>query len=288
SFSTQWLRLRKVGMFPPDQKIYPDYDAHLEASMIGETHAFFRRVLRENRSLAEFLDSDWTMANDRLAKFYGLPDAGLNGDVFQPVALMSDSHRGGLLTQAAILSLTSDGTRHRPVHRGVWILESIFGRSPPPPPANVSPIPPNPVNEPKATLRMKLEAHIHDSRCSGCHSKIDPLGLAFENYDAIGRWRTVEIVDGGTGANPRIDASGSLPGGRHYQDASAFKRLLVEDLDAFNQTFIDKLATYALRRTTSFGDRSNLAAIARVSQEKNFRLRDVVIALISSDLFEKR
>src|SRR5206468_10442968 len=163
--------------------------------------AFFAEVLNKGLSLREFLRSDWTMLNARLAQFYGLAEDELPGDEFQRVALPADSHRGGLLTQAAILSLTSDGTRERPVHRGVWVSEAIFGRTPPPPPANVDPIEPNPVDAPKATLRMKLEAHIHDARCAACHAKIDPLGLAFENYDAIGRWRTEEVVEG-TGKNP--------------------------------------------------------------------------------------
>ena len=114
SFATQWLRLRKVGMFPPDKKLYPDYDKTLEASMVGETKAFFREVLQSGLTLREFLNSDWSMMNARLAQFYGLPDAGLPRDEFQRVSLPADSQRGGLLTQAAILSLTSDGTRHRP------------------------------------------------------------------------------------------------------------------------------------------------------------------------------
>ncbi len=168
----------------------------------------------KSETLSKFHHSDWTMLNPRLAMYYGIPisrnalasgsgfdtDAvvdkdnrtlaragSLNEPGFQKVTLRTEDHRGGLLTQASIMSLTSDGTRQRPVHRGKWVLESNFGKSPPPPPANVDPIEPNPVDSPKATLRMKLEAHIHDPKCASCHSKIDPLGLAFENYLAIGR-----------------------------------------------------------------------------------------------------
>ncbi|OYW18358.1 MAG: hypothetical protein B7Z55_10775, partial [Planctomycetales bacterium 12-60-4] len=263
SFASQWLNLRKVGMFPPDKQLYPDYDQSLEDSMIGETVAFFREVLTSGLTLREFLQSDWTMVNSRLAQFYNLPDVG-SGE-FQRVVLMPDSHRGGLLTQASILSLTSDGTRHRPVHRGKWVSEAIFGKSPPPPPANVDPIPPNPVDSPKATLRMKLEAHIHDPKCASCHKKIDPLGLAFENYDAIGRWRTTEAVEG-TGANPEVDPSGSLPDGRSYRSPEEFKDRLLSDIDNFNSAFIEKLATFGLRRTLSFDDRDELASIAEVSR----------------------
>ena len=192
---------------------------------------------------------------------------------FQRVSLSAESRRGGLLTQAAILSLTSDGTRHRPVHRGKWVSESIFGKTPPPPPANVDPIEPNPVDSPKATLRMKLEAHIHDARCASCHSKIDPLGLAFENYDAIGRWRTEEVVEG-TGKNPSVNPAGKFPDGRSYDTPEEFKQLLLADLDTFNAAFIEKVATYGLRRTLSFDDRKELTAIAAASRAKDYRLRD--------------
>ena len=287
SFSRQWLHLRKVGRFPPDKMLYPDYDSHLEQSMIAETKAYFHEVLHRGLTLREFLDSDWSMMNPRLAKHYGLPDVVGKGDEPQRVTLTPGSHRGGLLTQAAILSLTSDGARHRPVHRGVWLSEAIFGKSPPPPPANVDPIAPNPVDSPKATLRMKLEAHIKDPNCASCHAKIDPLGLAFENYDAIGRWRTVEKTEG-AGEDPRVNPAGKLPDGRAYQTPEEFKKLLLADIDTFNAAFIEKLATYGLRRSMSFDDREALKAIAAASKAKDYRLRDVVEAFVISDLFQSR
>ena len=285
SFPSQWLNLRKVGMFPPDKKLYPDYDKALEKSMVGETTAFFHETLQRGLTLREFLHSDWTMVNPRLAQFYGLPEVA--GPGFQRVSLLPESHRGGLLTQASILSQTSDGTRHRPVHRGKWVSEAIFGKSPPPPPANVDPIEPNPLTAPKATLRMKLEAHVHDSKCASCHSKIDPLGLAFENFDAIGRWRTHEVVEG-TGENPPVNPSGKLADGRSYKTPEEFKQLLLGDVDSFNTAFIERLATYGLRRSMSFDDRDGLAAIAKVSRAKNYRLRDIIEAFVLSDLFQKR
>ena len=279
-------RYLMTGMFQPDKMLYPDYDKTLESSMIGETKAFFNEVLTSGLTLREFLHSDWSMMNPLLAQFYGLPEANLSGVEFQRVSLPVDSHRGGLLTQASILSLTSDGVRHRPVHRGVWLSEAIFGKSPPPPPANVNPIPTNPTG-PKATLRQKLEAHVHDANCAVCHAKIDPLGLAFENYDAIGRWRTEEVTDG-IGANPKVTAGGLLPDGRAYETADEFKKLLLADLDAFNHTFIEKLATYALRRSLSFDDRDDLTAIAAASKANDYRVTDIVTALVTSDLFQKR
>ncbi|MEZ6057555.1 MAG: DUF1592 domain-containing protein [Planctomycetaceae bacterium] len=285
SFPTQWLRLRKVGMFAPDKNLYPHYDSHLERSMIEEPIAFFGEVFRKGLTLREFIDSNWTMVNPRLAGFYGLPDFPV--DEFQRVSLKPENRRGGLLTQAAILSLTSDGTRHRPVHRGVWLSESILGKTPPPPPANVDPIEPNPVDEPKATIRMKLRAHIHDARCASCHRNIDPYGMAFDNYNAIGEWRTHEKVEG-TGDDPEVDASGVLPDGRQFTNANELKQLLMADLDHFNKTFIEKLAIYGLRRTTTFDDRDELSKIARISREHDYRVADILEAFVLSDLFQKR
>jgi mono/diheme cytochrome c family protein len=293
SFATQWLRLRKVGIFQPDKKLYPDYYKTLETSMIAETKLFFREVLECGLTLREFLHSDWSVMNELLARHYGIEETfataqqlTVTAREFMRVALPPTSHRGGLLTQASILSLTSDGVRHRPVHRGVWLSEAIFGKSPPPPPANVDPIPTNPTG-PKATLRQKLEAHIHDTRCAACHAKIDHLGLAFENYDAIGRWRTEEVTDG-VGENPTVVSSGKFPDGREYQNVVEFKQLLLRDLDAFNHTFVEKLATYGLRRTMSFADREELQKIAAASKAKDYRLQDLVEAFVCSDLFQLR
>ncbi|MDB4538090.1 DUF1592 domain-containing protein, partial [Akkermansiaceae bacterium] len=287
SFSTQWLHLRKVGKFPPDKKIYPNYDQHLEQSMVGETQAFFGEVLHQGLSLREFIDSDWTMLNPRLARFYDIPVSDESRDEFQRVALHPENHRGGLLTHASVLSLTSDGTRHRPVHRGAWVSEAILGKTPPPPPANVDPIEPNPLDQPKATLRMKLAAHIHDPNCAACHKAIDPYGLAFDNYDAIGAWRTHENVEG-TGDDPLVDASGQFPDGRAFQNSKEFRQLLMADMDDFNATFIEKLAIYGTRRTMTFDDRNDLKLIEAIGRENDYRVRDILEAFVLSDLFRKR
>ena len=285
-FSRQWLQLGRVGMFPPDKKLYPDYDEHLEKSMIAETTAYFHEVLARNLSLREFIDSDWTMCNSRLALHYQIP--GIAEDRFERIDLKPDDHRGGLLTQASILSLTSDGTRHRPVHRGKWVLESILGKSPPPPPANVKPVEPTPPTQPKATLRMKLAAHESDANCAACHKKIDPLGFAFDNYDAIGRWRTVEAATDGSGDDPPIDASGQLADGRKFDDAGGLKQILLKDLDKFDAAFIENLATYGLRRTMTIDDRSQLTSLSQQSQKADYRLAKIVEAFVLSDLFQSR
>jgi mono/diheme cytochrome c family protein len=286
AFPRQWLQLRRVGMFPPDKKLYPTYDDYLQKSMIGETTAYFNEVLEQHLTLREFLDSNWTMLNARLAEHYQI--AGVTEDSFQRFALRPEDHRGGLLTMASILSLTSDGTRHRPVHRGKWVLESIIGKPPPPPPANVKPIETTPPTQKKMTLRQKIESHRSDPTCAACHRKIDPLGLAFENYDAIGRWRTEELVRDGHGENPRVDASGELIDGRTFQDVAGLKKILVEDLDKFNAAFVEKLATFALRRGMTVDDRRDLANIARQSKAADYRVEAIVEELVLSDLFQKR
>ena len=286
SFPRQWLQLRKVGMFAPDRTLYPEYDEYLEKSMVAETTGFFREVLVRNAGLGEFLDSDWTMLNERLATHYGI--GGVSGERMRRVALAPEHHRGGLLAHASVLSLSSDGTRHRPVHRGVWVLESILNRPPPPPPANVPALPTPAAKSKKATVREKLELHRADPNCAGCHRRIDPLGLAFDNYDAIGRWRTVEAVREGMGDDPKIDASGELVDGRKFADAGGLKKFLLEDEDRFAAAFLEKLATYALRRGVTFGDRADLKKLAGQSKPGGYKLRTLIESLVLSDLFRKR
>ncbi|MCE9606172.1 MAG: DUF1592 domain-containing protein [Planctomycetia bacterium] len=286
SFPRQWLQLRKVGMFAPDKALYPDYDDNLEQSMLAETIGVFGEVLRGNGSIRDFLDSDWTMLNERLAKHYGI--AGVRGDHLRRVALRPEHHRGGVLTHASILSLTSDGTRHRPVHRGTWILESIIGKPPPPPPANVSALTTAAPDQKKAGVREKLELHRSDPNCTACHNKIDPLGIAFDNYDAIGRWRTVETLKDGTGADPTLDPSGRLADGRAFQDSAELRKLLVADVDKFAAALSEKLATYALRRSLTFVDREALKPIVAQARRQDDRLVSFIEGLVTSPLFSKR
>jgi hypothetical protein len=286
AFPRQWLQLHKVGMFAPDEKLYPDYDKWLEKSMVLETTSFFNEVFARNLSIREFISSDWTMANPRLASHYKLPP--LSDAMMQRIGLNPEDHRGGLLTQASILSLTSDGTRHRPVHRGVWVSEAIFGKTPPPPPPNVEPIEPTPATSPKATVRMQLEAHTTNSNCASCHKKIDPLGFAFDNYDAVGRWRTEEVVPTGKGANPPVNASGTLPDGRAFNGPGEFKQLLLADLDRFAPAFVNNLLTFALRRAMTVDDEAHINAIAQASKKDGYKMRSLIENLVLSELFQKR
>lgn len=286
SFPRQWLQLRKVGMFVPDKGLYPEYDDNLEQSMSAETVGYFGEVLRTNGSVRQFLDSDWTMLNERLAVHYGIE--GVRGDELRRVHLKPEHHRGGLLTHASILSLTSDGTRHRPVHRGAWILESIIGKPPPPPPANVPPLSSPAPDQQKTTLRQKLELHRSDPNCTACHNKIDPLGMAFDNYDAIGRWRTLETLKEGTGDNPALDPSGQLPDGREFKDSHELRQILLTDADKFAAAFTEKLATYGLRRSLTFTDREALKPVVEGAKKQDYRLVSLIEGFVTSPLFSKR
>ena len=285
-FARQWLQLHRVGMFPPDKKLYPSYEAWLETSIKAEPVEFFRELFAKNLSVDGFIDSDWTMANARLCDFYGLPEPKTGG--FQRVSLKPEDHRGGLLTMGAVLGLTSDGTRHRPVHRGVWLSEAILGKSPPPPPANVPAIEPNPPQNPKATLREKIEAHRNDANCAACHAKIDPLGLAWDNYDAIGQWRTREKVPAGVGEDPLINPAGLMPDGRAFGGPTDFKQRLLEDRDKVARAFIEHLCTYALRRVLTLDDQDDLKMIEEEAKKNQYRVKDIVRAVALSELLRKR
>ena len=285
-YSRQWLQLNRLGTFPPDKKLYPNYDAWLETSLRAEPVEFFREMFAKNLPMDGFLDSDWTMVNSRLCDFYGLPEPKKDG--FQRVSLKPEDHRGGLLTMGASLGLTSDGTRHRPVHRGVWLSDVILGKIPPSPPANVPAIEPNPPTSAKATLRDKIEAHRSNANCAACHAKIDPLGLAWDNYDAVGQWRTREKVPAGVGEDPLVNPSGKMPDGREFKDANEFKRLLIEDHDKFVAAFIEHLCTYGLRRVLTFDDQEDIKAIAAEAKKHQYGVKDVVRAVALSNIMRKR
>ena len=292
AFPTQWLQLHQVGSFPPDKKIFPGYDRFLETSMVQETTHFFAEVFRENLPLREFLLSDWTMVDPRLATYYGI--APPEGNDFTKVKLRPGDHRGGVLTHASILSMTSDGTRHRPIHRGVWIAEVMLGMTIPPPPPNVEPLDLAKLDTKKTTIRTQLEAHATNASCAACHRKIDPLGFAFEGYDAIGRWRTIERPGDLKGPAKKgalelpVKSAGELADGRKYEDAASFQKLLVEDIDRVAEVFVSNLAIFALRRAMTVDDAKELKKITQASRRQEYRLKAVIEELVFSELFQKR
>ena len=285
-FPRQWLQLHRLGIFTPNKGLYPSYDDWLEKSLREEPIEFFRETFTNNLPADDFLHSDWTIANHRISDFYGIAEP--QGSGFERVALKSNDNRGGLLTMGAILGMTSDGTRHRPVDRGVWVSETILNKTPPPPPANVNPIEPIPPEGEKVTIRQRLEVHATSANCAACHRNIDPLGLAFEQFDAIGQWRTRERIPTGRGEDPLVDASGVMPDGRSFRDASEFKQLLLEDRDAFLRAFIEHLSTYALRRVLTVDDADDIDLIVQEAKENHYGVRDIVRAVALSQLISKR
>jgi hypothetical protein len=292
AFPRQWLQLHKVGSFPPDRKTYPEYNRNLERSMIQETTRFFAEVFDNDLPLREFVLSDWTMVDPRLAAYYGISHPG--GADFVKVKLRPEDHRGGLLRHASILSLTSDGTRHRPIHRGVWIAETLYGATIPPPPPSVEPLNLLRPDAKKTTLRMELDAHATNASCAACHRKIDPLGFAFEHYDAIGRWREFDRssaavgVDKGKEPKFPINAKSELADGRKFDGAEALQKLMVQDIDRIAEAFVEKLATYALRRAMTVDDTSELRRIAAACRGSDYRLKTLIETFIYSDLMQKR
>ena len=293
AFPRQWLELHKVGSFPPDRKTYPEYNSTLERSMIQETTHFFAEVFNNNLPLRELVLSDWTMVNPRMAAYYGIPHPG--GSDFVKVKLRPEDHRGGLLRQASILSLTSDGNRHRPIHRGVWIAETLYGATIPPPPPNVEPLNLLRPDAKKSTLRMELDAHATNASCAACHRKIDPLGFAFEHYDAIGRWRDVDRSSAAMGVFNRgkepvfpINAQSELADGRKFDGAESLQKLMVQDIDRIAEALVEKLATYALRRAMTVDDTADLQRIAVACRGSDYRLKTLIEAFVFSDLMQKR
>lgn len=282
NFAGQWLHVREFGSVMPARD-YADYDAALAAAEIEEPYAFFEEILRNDLSILNFLDGDFAMVNERLAKFYGID--GVEGEAFRRTALGPEHRRGGVLTMAGLLTLLADGTRTLPVRRGAWILEEIFNDPPPPPPPNAGEIQPNASGE-KLTVRERLERHRHEATCASCHAKIDPLGLALENYDAIGAWRDVQNGEGfRANKAPPIDATGSLPGGRSFTGPAEFKQALLAEKDRFARAFSEKMLTYALGRPVGYVDDATLRQCTEALVKNDYRIRSLLTAIVTSEPF---
>jgi hypothetical protein len=264
NFTGQWLGLRKLGEMPPDpEKNQAYYEDRLEEAMRRETQLFFAHVLSENRSILEFVDSDYTFLNAALARHYGIPDVDQEG--FQKVSLKPDSHRGGLLGQGSILTATSNGVETQPVVRGIWVLKNLLGTPPNPPPPDVDPIEPD--TRGVATIRQLMEKHRNNPTCYECHRKIDPIGLSLENYDYVGAWR-----DRYSKQLP-IDSSGELPDGTTIPGPGGIKTFLLDRPEQFTQCLTEKLFVYALGRRLSFADRDDIDQIVSQMPKHKYGFR---------------
>ncbi len=290
NFAGQWLGLRKLGVNPPDRELYPRYDDHLENSMRRESEEFFAHILKEDRSVLEFLQSDYVVINERLARFYDIP--GVKGDHFRPVPVPAGTPRGGLVTQASILSITSNGTRTSPVWRGAWLLENLLGDPPPPPPPNAGDIPAVVAGREKVTVRERLELHREQPQCARCHNKIDPLGFALENFAASGEWREREAkayMFPATNTNdPPIDAAARLPDGAEFTGVDGLRAALLERREQFLRCLAQKLYTYALGRELRHQDEPLLESAVATLEANDFKLRALLHEIVTSTAFREK
>jgi hypothetical protein len=276
NFAGQWLKLRMMNTVAPDTKTFPDFDEALRQAMITETQMFFASIMHEDRSVLDFIDADYTFLNERLAKHYGIE--GVTGDEFRKVQLKSPE-RGGLLTQASVLTITSYPGRTSPVQRGKWVLENLFDQSPPPPPPNVPPL--QDQGQLKGTLRQRMEQHRANPACATCHEQMDAIGFGLENFNAIGAWRSTED-------DARIDASGSLPGGQKFNGPAELKQLIKSRQDDFCKTLTGKLLTYALGRGLEKYDQCTVDEIDRKVKAEGYKFSVLVDEIVHSDPFQKR
>jgi hypothetical protein len=276
NFAAQWLNIRGLAGFSPDPKRFPGFNAGLRQAMLRETEMFFLHVVREDRSILDFLDADYTFVNERLARHYGLKD--IRGESFRKVSL-AGTPRGGIFTHGSVLAITSNPTRTSPVKRGKWILENILGTPPPPPPPDVEELKEG--NELKGTLRQQMEQHRKNPTCASCHQRMDPLGFGFENFDAIGAWRSKE-------GRHDIDASGVLPDGSAFKGPAELRKVLLGKKDLFAKCLTEKLLTYSLGRGTERTDRCFIEEIAKKAAKDDYRFNKLILRIVKSDPFQKR
>ncbi len=279
NFAAQWLYLRNLETFRPDMRLYPDFDDNLRMALRKETELRFQHILQDDRSVLELIDTDTTFLNERLAKHYGIP--GVIGSQFRPVKLTDpNAHRGGLLRHGSILAVTSYATRTSPTVRGNWILANILGTPPPPPPPNVPSL--KDKSETKSlTIRERMAEHRSNPACANCHNLMDPVGFSLENFDAVGRWRTLD--DGHL-----VDASGGLPDGTPIKNFVELEESILKHPELFVGTLTEKLMTFALGRGIESYDGPAVRQVVRRSSEQNYRFSSLITNIVSSVPFQMR
>jgi hypothetical protein len=276
-FGGQWLQFRALESVAPDRDRFPAFDNYLRLSMRQETMRFLEYIVREDRSVLDFLDARYTFLNERLARHYGVE--GVTGPEFRKVEL-TDPQRGGVLTQASVLTVSSYATRTSPVLRGKWILDNLLDAPPPDPPPGVPALDEQEVGT-AASLRQQMEAHRADPTCASCHRRMDPLGFGLENYDAIGAWRAMD------GRFP-IDPAGELPDGRTFHQPSELRSILLEDRQDFARALTSKLMTYALGRGLTRADKPTIRRIVSRLPEHDYRFSGLVLEIVTSLPFQNR
>ena len=277
NFAGQWLQLRNVSLAKPDPETFPEFDEELREAMVHESELFFDHIMRGDRSIFEFLKADYTFLNERLAKHYAIE--GVEGPEFRRVQL-SGKQRGGVLTQASVLTVSSYPTRTSPVLRGLWVLENLLGDRPPDPPEDVPELDEQAVG--KATSqRQELERHRADPSCAVCHDRMDPIGFGLENYNAIGGWRTAD-------GNFPIDASGELPGGTRFDGPAGLRAVLYAQEKQFARNLTEKVLTYALGRGLESYDEPVIEEIRRDIARNGYRFSSLVLGIVESMPFQMR
>jgi hypothetical protein len=279
NFADQWLYLRNLASTNPDMRIFGGFDDNLRQAFRRETELFLDDVFRQDHSVLDLLSAKYTYLNERLAKHYGIPN--VYGARFRRVELNDDSHRGGLLRQGSILTVTSYADRTSPVNRGKWILGNLMGVAPPPPPNGVPKLPETHAVEQTVSMRERMAQHRADPACAGCHKLMDPAGFSMENYDAIGRWRTHET-------GHVIDASGGLPDGSTFTGVDGLQNALMSRPEAFVGTMTEKLMTYSLGRGVTYADAPAIRKILRDSREGNYHFSSLVLGIVDSTPFQMR
>jgi len=293
NFAGQWLELRNINATSPDPQVYGEFDPFLFWSMPRETEMFFEEVLRNDRSLTEFVASDWTFLNQRLAQHYGVPN--VFGGELRKVSLPPKSHRGGVLTQAAILKVTADGTRTSPVLRGKWVLDKILGQPPAPPPPDIPTIQPD--IRGATTIRQQLDKHRNTETCAACHKYIDPPGFALESYDVIGGWREFYRGTRGTlvslpnypgrrtNRGLDVEKGGETPGGKKFKDIDEYRQILLEDKDQLARNLARKLIIAATGAEIQFADREVVEDLVAKARAKNYVFRTLIHDVVQSRVF---
>ncbi len=280
NFAAQWLFLRDVEAKQPDEILFPDFDETLRLAFRRETELFLDSVLREDRSVLELLSANYTFLNERLARHYGVPN--IAGSHYRRVTFPPGSPRGGLLGQGGILMLTSYATRTSPVVRGKWVLENLLNAPPPPPPANVPALKAESEQTGKTlSIRDAMVQHRSNPACMGCHSRMDPIGFALENFDAIGHWRERDN-------DQPIDVAGTLPDGTKIEGVAGLKQALIRHPDEFVSTVTDKLLMYALGRNTQYYDAPAIRAAVRSAARDNYKFSTLVVRIAQSAPFQMR
>ena len=295
NFAIQWLQVKRIEFISPDGQLFPTFNVKLRQAMLRETELFVESILREDRSVLDLIDADYTFLNEPLANHYGIADTNGNilgkkpnkpggqrikGEQFRRVSLQ-DRTRGGLLTQGSVLTVTSNPTRTSPVKRGRWVLEQILGTPPPPPPADVPELSEEKQDVSSASLRKRMEVHRRNPACANCHAKMDPIGFALENFNAVGAFRTKD-------GDFDVDATGQFADGTKFTGAADLKAIVMQRKQEFTRCLIEKLLTYAVGRGIEYYDRPTVEKIVQALPGEKYKFSALVKQIVKCDAFRQR